>query len=194
MGAPNSPIQPTYGGSIGVGVRLSESMTSWPAPPDRIRSAARTCFARVPGLNPDSRLVGLLLRDVVLTRDGNCPAGALRRSPGPGSSPAGDLLPSSLRPNRPVSNRRAYPYRNLVGSHPQERLVVAGAPADQRAAASSCRRSPRGNRCPRHARGRNRHAPAPRLPRSAPPPRSPAAGRPASGRSLPRPAPPAGGR
>ena len=35
-----------------------------------------------------TRLVDLLLRDLLLTRDGNCPAGALRRSPCPGSSPA----------------------------------------------------------------------------------------------------------
>ena len=67
MGELNSPIQPTNADSIGVGVRLSES---------RHHRRRRTGYVQLRGLASPAflgltptRLVGLLLRDVVLSRD-----------------------------------------------------------------------------------------------------------------------------
>ena len=111
--------------------------------------------------------------------------------------PSRGLSPEYPSPKPACLAAAAYPYRYLVGSHPQERLSVAGAPADRRqqfhgvGAQDAVASSVPGLR---HTRGRTRPVPAPRLPRSTPPPRSPAASRPASGRSSPRPASPAGGR
>ena len=100
IGALASPIQPIYAGFSGVGVRLSETNITDAASPETftIEELLRVLAAAVGGLSGGAlpaflglaltRLVGLLLRDLLLTRDGNCPAGALRRSPCPGSSPA----------------------------------------------------------------------------------------------------------